>query len=116
MRKVRLRLALALVKVGRKPVAQHVAAPSVLNRAPDVEQRLLRLGMALVDYQHTVPPRDTGQNGVDARKRKAMPHGAADDRLRIVFRQDGAKHVERTDVGRGLAAPVRVRREDELPK
>ena len=31
-----------------------------------------------------------------------------------MFRQDGAKHVERTDVGRGLAAPVRVRSEDEL--
>ena len=31
-----------------------------------------------------------------------------------MFRQDGAKHVERTDVGRGLAAPVRVRGEDEV--
>ena len=31
-----------------------------------------------------------------------------------MFRQDGAKHVERADVGRGLAAPVRVRGEDEV--
>ncbi len=31
-----------------------------------------------------------------------------------MFRQDGAKHVERTDVGRGLAASVRVRGEDEV--
>ena len=43
-----------------------------------------------------------------------MPHGTADNRLRVVLRQDGAKHVERTDVGRGLAAPVRVRGEDEV--
>ena len=106
MRKVRLRLAFALIKFGRKPVAQHVAAPSVMNRAPDVEQRLLNLGMVLVDYQHTEHPRDTGQNGVDARKRKSVPHGTADDWLRVV---DQTKHVEYTDVGRGLAAPVRVR-------
>ena len=33
-----------------------------------------------------------------------------------MFRQDGAKHVERTDVGRGLAASVRVRGEDEVCK
>ena len=71
---------------------------------------------AFADYQHTVPPRDTGQNGVGVRKRKAVPHGAANDRLRIVFRQDGAKHVECTDVGRGLAASVRVRGEDEVCK
>jgi len=31
--------------------AQHAATPPVLNRAPDVEQRLLGLGMTLVDYQ-----------------------------------------------------------------
>ena len=43
-----------------------------------------------------------------------MPHGAADNRLRVVFRQDRAKHVERADVGRGLAAPVRIRRENEF--
>ena len=52
--------------------------------------------------------------GVDVRKREAVPHGAADDWIRVVFRQDGAKHVERADVGRGLAATIRVRREDEF--
>ena len=72
--------------------------------------------MALVDCQHVVPPRDTGQNGVDVRERKAMPHGAANDRLRIVLRQDRTKHVEYTDVGRGLAASVRIRGEDEVCK
>ena len=51
---------------------------------------------------------------MDVSERKAVSHGAADDRLRIVFRQDGAKHVERTDVRRGLAVPVRVRGEDEV--
>ena len=50
---------------------------------------------------------------MDVCERKAVPHGAANDRFRIVFRQDGAKHVECTDVGRGLAASVRVRGEDE---
>ena len=53
---------------------------------------------------------------MDVCERKAVPHGATDDRLRIVFRQDGAKHVECTDVGRGLAASVRVRGEDEVCK
>ena len=53
---------------------------------------------------------------MDVCERKAVPHGAANDRLRIVFRQDGAKHVECTDVGRGLAASVRVRGEDEVCK
>ena len=53
---------------------------------------------------------------MDVRKRKPVPHGTADDRRRIVFRQDGAKHVECTDVGRGLAASVRVRGEDEVCK
>ena len=52
--------------------------------------------------------------GVDVCERKAVPHGAADDWIRVVFRQDRAEHVERTDVGRGLAAPVRVRGEDEV--
>ena len=41
--------------------AQHAVTPPVLYHAPDVEQRLLGLGMKLVDYQHAVPPRDTGQ-------------------------------------------------------
>ena len=36
--------------------------------------------------------------GVDVRKREAVPHGAADDWIRVVFRQDRAEHVERTDV------------------
>ena len=35
---------------------------------------------------------------------------------RGVAREDRAKHVERTDVGRGLAASVRVRGEDEVCK
>ena len=30
-----------------------------------------------------------------------------------MFRQDGAKHVERTDVRYGIAASVRARGEDE---
>ena len=34
----------------------------------------------------------------------------------VILRQDRAKHVERTDVGRGLAASVRVRSEDEFCK
>ena len=33
-----------------------------------------------------------------------------------MLRQDGAGHVEHADVGRGLAAPVRVRGEDEICK
>ena len=68
---------------------------------------------AFADHQHMVPPRDMGQNGVDVHKRKAVPQGAADDRLRVVGR---TKHVERADVGRGLAVPVRVRGEDEVCK
>ena len=43
-----------------------------------------------------------------------MLHGAADDRIRVVLRQDRAKHVERTDVGRGLAASIRVCGENEV--
>ena len=54
--------------------------------------------------------------GVDVRKREAVPHGAADDWLRVVFRQDGAEHVERADIGRGLAASVRVRGKNEVCK
>ena len=45
-----------------------------------------------------------------------MPHGATDDWIRVVVRQERAEHVERTDVGRGLAASVRVRGEDEVCK
>ena len=41
---------------------------------------------------------------------------AADDWIRVVFRQDRAEHVERTDIGRGLSASVRVRGEDEICK
>lgn len=32
----------------------------------------------------------------------------------VVLRQDRTEHVERTNVGRGLAASVRVRGEDEV--
>ena len=53
---------------------------------------------------------------MDVSKRNAVPHGAAEDRLRVILRQGRTKHVERTDVGRGLAAPVRVRGEDEVCK
>ena len=34
--------------------------------------------------------------------------------VRVVSREDRAKHVKRTDIRRGLAAPVRVRGEDEV--
>ena len=50
---------------------------------------------------------------MDVRKRKTVPHGTTDDWLRVVGR---TKHVERTDIGRGLAASVRVRGEDEVCK
>ena len=43
-----------------------------------------------------------------------MPHRAVDDGTRVVPREDWAKHVERTDIRRGLAASVRVRGEDEV--
>ena len=45
-----------------------------------------------------------------------MPHGAADDRIRVVLRQNRAEHVERADVGRGLSASVRVSGENEVCK
>ena len=40
----------------------------------------------------------------------------ADDWIRVVLRQNRDGHIEYTDVGRGLAAPVRVRGEDEVCK
>ena len=45
-----------------------------------------------------------------------MPHGTFDDGMRIVHREDGAKHIQRTDIGRGLAASVRICGEDEVCK
>jgi len=59
-------------------------------------------------------PRADVAGAKDVRKRETVPHEAADNRLRVVFRQNGTEHVERADVGRGLAAPVRVRGEDEV--
>lgn len=53
---------------------------------------------------------------MDVHKREAVPHGATDDWIRVMFRQDRAEHVERTDVGRCLAASVRVHGEDEICK
>lgn len=53
-------------------------------------------------------PRANVAGAKDVRKREAVPHGAADDRIRVVLRQNRAEHVERTDVGRCLAASVRV--------
>ena len=52
--------------------------------------------------------------GMAVHKREAVPHGAADDRIRVVLRQDRAEHVERTDIGRGLTAPIRIRRKNEI--
>ena len=45
-----------------------------------------------------------------------MSHDDVDDWLRMVHREDGAEHIHRTDIGGGLAAPVRVRCEDEICK
>ena len=53
---------------------------------------------------------------MDVCERKAVPHGAAEDRLRVILRQGRTKHVKYADVGRGLAASVRVRGEDEVCK
>ncbi len=53
-------------------------------------------------------------DGLYVGKRKPLPHRAIDDGMRVVPREDRAKHIERTDIRRGLAAPVRVRGEDEI--
>ena len=45
-----------------------------------------------------------------------MPHEVADGQLRAAPRQHRTKHVECADAGRGLAASVRVRGEDEVCK
>ena len=59
-------------------------------------------------------PRADVAGAKDVRKREAVPHGSTDDWIRVVLRQDGAEHVECANVGRGLAASVRVRGEDEV--
>lgn len=43
-------------------------------------------------------PRADMAGAKDVRKREAVPHGAADDWIRVVLRQDRAEHVEGADV------------------
>ena len=45
-----------------------------------------------------------------------MRHGTVDDRPGVVRRENGAEHIQRTDIGRGLAASVRICGENEVCK
>ena len=36
------------------------------------------------------------------------------DRHRIMLRQNRPEHIKRTDIGRGLTAPIRIRRKNEI--